>query len=362
VRGSIYRYNADGTGGRLFARGLRNAEGLAIAPGTGVLWAVVNNRDNVAFPFHMDWSGDGKDDYGRVMQSYIDNHPPEEFTRVRAGANYGWPFCNPNPATPSGLNSMPFDRDVQLNATGSRLNCSLATRADKGIQAHSAPLGLTFLQGRNVPAAYRNGAAIALHGSWNRATRTGYKVVFFPWDLAADRPGAQIDLVTGWVTAGGVWGRPVDVAVAPDGSLYVSDDKSGTVYRITYRASGQEVVSFTLIDADRDVPVAGYDPLPSGATLDLAKLPTRRLTIRANTRPAVVGSVRFGYDATTNYRTDGYAPYSLAGESGGGSDYQPWTKLSLGDHTLTATPYTGAAASGTAGQARTVRFKVIDQR
>ena len=139
---------------------------------------VINNRDNIAYPFHNDWNGDGSDDYGKVMQTYVDNHPPDEFTRVRDGGNYGWPFCNPNPDSPSGMNDMPFDRDVQQNPDGTRLDCNTADRINKGIQAHSAPLGLTFLQGTNAPAAYRDGAVVPLHGSWNRSPH-GYKVVVF---------------------------------------------------------------------------------------------------------------------------------------------------------------------------------------
>ena len=104
VRGSIYVYNADGSGGRLFARGLRNAEGLAVIPGTSTLWVVVNNRDNIPYPFN-----DPSGNYGRQFTGYIDNHPAEAFTRVRDGGNYGWPFCNPNPDTPAGLVNMPYD-------------------------------------------------------------------------------------------------------------------------------------------------------------------------------------------------------------------------------------------------------------
>ena len=237
VRASIYRYNADGTGGALFARGLRNAEGLAFVPGTTDLWVVVNNRDNIAYPFHNSWDSDGTDDYGKVMQSYVDNHPPDEFTRVRSGGNYGWPFCNPNPDSPSGMNDMPFDRDVQMNADGTRLDCASADRINKGIQAHSAPLGFVFLQNTAAPAAYRDGALVALHGSWNRTVRTGYKVVDFPWDPATQLPGDQIDLVSGWLAGGSVWGRPVDVAVAPDGGIYISDDYSGTIYKLVYTTS-----------------------------------------------------------------------------------------------------------------------------
>ena len=237
VRAAVYAYNADGSNPLLFAKGLRNAEGLAHIPGTSDLWVVVNNRDNIAYPFHNSWDSDGTDDYGKVMQSYVDNHPPDEFTRVQSGANYGWPFCNPNPDSPSGMDDMPFDRDVEMNADGTRLDCASATRINKGIQAHSAPLGFVFLQNTNAPAAYRDGAVVALHGSWNRSARTGYKVIDFPWDPATQLPGPQIDLVSGWLAGGTVWGRPVDVAVAADGGIYISDDYSGTIYKLSYSSS-----------------------------------------------------------------------------------------------------------------------------
>ena len=233
VRGSIYRYPAAGGTRRLFARGLRNAEGLAFVPGTTTLWVVVNNRDDIAYPFHNDYNGNGSIDYGKVFPAYIDDHPPELFTSVHDGGNYGWPFCNSNPDSPSKLVDMPFDRDVQYNADGSKLDCATATRPRQGIQAHSAPLGLTFLQNTSFASPYRNGAAIALHGSWNRTVKTGYKVIHFAWDAAAGRPGPQIDLVSGWL-AGGTWGRPVDVAVSKAGHLFISDDYSGTIYRLTY--------------------------------------------------------------------------------------------------------------------------------
>ena len=245
VRASVYLYNADGTGGRLFARGLRNAEGLAILPGTTTLWVAVNNRDDIAFPLHSDWDGDGIDDYGKVMQSYVDNHPPDEFTHVRDGGNYGWPFCNPNPDTPAGLDNMPFDRDVEMNADGTQLNCDTADRIDKGIQAHSAPLGLLFLQNTNVTSLYKDGALVQLHGSWNRAAKTGYKVIDFPWDPSAQVPGAQIDLITGWLTGSTNWGRPVDAAVGLDGGIYISDDQSGTIYKLTYATVPPSVAQFT---------------------------------------------------------------------------------------------------------------------
>jgi glucose/arabinose dehydrogenase len=235
-RAAIYQYNADGSGGRLFAQGIRNAEGLAVLPGSSTLWVIVNNRDNIAYPFHNDWLGDGSgDDYGKVMQSYVNNHPPEELTSVRDGGNYGWPYCNPNPD--AGLDNMPFDRDVQNNADGSKLDCGRADRIVKGIQAHSAPLGLSFLHGSKVPAAFQSGAVAALHGCWNCSKLVGNKVVYFPWS-AAGLPGTEQDLVSGWVTdaANKVrWGRPVDAVPDAAGSILISDDYAGAVYKLTPR-------------------------------------------------------------------------------------------------------------------------------
>ncbi len=230
LRGAIYQYNADGTNKQLFAQGLRNAEGLAFVPGRNDLWVVVNNRDNIAYPYN-----DGSGNYGKVIASYVDNHPPEEFTRVRAGGNYGWPFCNPNSDRSNGFNNMPFDRDYEFNADG-HVECAKMDQIIKGIQAHSAPLGLTFLQDKNFPSLYQNGAVVGLHGSWNRTTKTGYKVAYFPWDSTNQVPGAQVDLVSGWLNMATqeVWGRPVDLAVDQQGNLLISDDYSGTIYKLSY--------------------------------------------------------------------------------------------------------------------------------
>ena len=224
-RAAIYQYNADGSGRRLFAEGIRNAEGLAFAPNSSDLWVVVNNRDNIAYPFHNDWQNDGTgDDYGKVIQSYVDNHPPEEFIKVRQSGNYGWPYCNPNPD--SRLDHMPFDRDVQNNADGAKLDCTNADRITKGIQAHSAPLGLSF---------WRGGAVTALHGCWNCSRFVGHKVVYFPW-TSAGLPGKERDLVSGWVTDAAHkerWGRPVDVVPDADGNLLISDDYAHAIYKLS---------------------------------------------------------------------------------------------------------------------------------
>jgi len=229
-RATIYTYDAAGRNAkrRLFARGLRNAEGLAFVPGSGDLWVVVNNRDNILVPDNRDVDGDGNGDRGRKMTKYVDNHPPEEFIHVKDGGFYGWPFCNPN--IDKGLRDMPYDRDYQLNRDGKAANCARATPVDVGIQAHSAPLGLTFTQNTAAPDL---GAVIALHGSWNRSTPTGYKVIYFPW--TADGPGEQRDLATGFLNTetGRPWARPVDVAIDTDGSLLVSDDYGHSVIRLT---------------------------------------------------------------------------------------------------------------------------------
>ena len=121
----------------------------------------------------------------------------------------------------------------------------------------------------------------------------------------------------------------------------------------------QAVTSFSLINATTDRPVAGFDPIANGTTIDLAALPTLNLNMRANTQPGTVGSVRFRLDGNTNYRTDSLPPYALASETGG--NYAAWT-LGLGSHAVTATPYTGSGATGTAGTPLTITFFITRLR
>jgi len=134
--------------------------------------------------------------------------------------------------------------------------------------------------------------------------------------------------------------------------------KADATVAATYRTETRRlaVTSFTLINAETNQPIAGFNPLRDGATLNLAKLPTKSLNIRANTAPRAVGSVRFSLDGKANFRTEGSAPYALAGDQGG--DYSAWTPT-VGSHTLTATPYAKSNARGKAGTPLTVRFKVI---
>jgi parallel beta-helix repeat protein len=120
-------------------------------------------------------------------------------------------------------------------------------------------------------------------------------------------------------------------------------------------AAAGQVTSFTLINADTDQPISGFDPIPANVTLDLASLPTKQLNIRANTNPSSVGSVRFEFDGNTKYRVQNGAPYSLGGDTGG--NYVAWTP-SEGSHTLKAVPYSSANASGTAGTSFSLSFKV----
>ena len=199
-RAAIVRYEADGSGERLFATGLRNAVGIAFQPGTSTLWATVNERD---------WKGD--------------DLPPEYITEVKEGGFYGWPEC-----FVAGRKVVPDDR-----AAGDR--CQKVTLPTLEVQAHSAPLGMAFYTGQQFPPEYRGSLFVAYHGSWNRSVPTGYKVVRVPF--ADGRPsGAVEDFATGWLTNDHkVFGRPVDVLTAPDGALYLSDDNGGMVYRITYR-------------------------------------------------------------------------------------------------------------------------------
>ena len=172
VRCAIYQFDLDGANGRIFARGIRNAEGLAFFPSTDELWAAVNETDDVLYPFRNSWQGSGSNDFGKIITSYVDDHPPDEFIHVKEGANYGWPFANPNPDTPNGLDNMPLAPNYETNPDWSKYPESMSTRIDKGIQAHSAPLGIAFLKDSKMPEPFREEIAIALHGSIDRSRLT----------------------------------------------------------------------------------------------------------------------------------------------------------------------------------------------
>jgi len=233
VRGAVYRYDTNGQNGRLFARGIRNAEGVRFLPGTNTLWAAGNQRDNIAYPYHDDFDGDGIDDFGRVLTSFVDANPPELFSSIADGGDYGWPYCNPNPRSASGLADMPYDRDAQLNADGSKRNCGALPRIKRGLPPHSAPLGFSFLQGSDIPDPWKQGAAIGLHGCWNCSRLNGHMVMFVPFD-AAGKAGEPREMVSGFVLdaqARTRWGRPVQ-AVPYGNTLLISDDYAGAIYQL----------------------------------------------------------------------------------------------------------------------------------
>lgn len=198
-RAQVRAYDPNGGNGRVVATGLRNCSGMAVQPQTGALWCVVNERDGLG-----------------------DNVPFEYATTVRDGAFYGWPWYY------IGSNEDPRHQGARPDLAGE------VTIPDVLLQAHSAPLGITFYEGDRFPADYKGDAFVTMHGSWNRGTRTGYKVVRLKFENG--RPtGAYMDFMTGFVLSdASVWGRPVGVAAAKDGALIVTEDGSGTIWRITY--------------------------------------------------------------------------------------------------------------------------------
>jgi glucose/arabinose dehydrogenase len=172
---------------------------MTLQPATGALWCVVNERDGLG-----------------------DDLPFEYATSVKQGAFYGWPWYY-------------IGSNEDLRHAGARPDLAgKVTVPDVLMQAHSAPLGIAFYQGSQFPAEYCGDAFVTLHGSWNRGTRTGYKVVRLKFDNG--RPtGAYEDFMTGFVVSdAAVWGRPVGVAVAKDGALIVTEDGSGTIWRVAY--------------------------------------------------------------------------------------------------------------------------------
>lgn len=198
-RAAIVVYDgADGSGERIFARGLRNAVGLATHPETGELWATNNGRDFMG-----------------------DDMPPETVYVVRDGGDYGWPNCHSGDIV-----------DPEMGFDGA---CEGVEEPVVEMQAHSAPLGLAFYTGTAFPEAYQGDLFIAFHGSWNRSVPTGYKVVRLPFE-DGEPADAVVDFATGWLDqeTGESSGRPVDVVVGEDGALYASDDKGDIIYRIVY--------------------------------------------------------------------------------------------------------------------------------
>ncbi|MBC8151734.1 MAG: sorbosone dehydrogenase family protein [Bacteroidetes bacterium] len=203
-RAAILEINPDGTGERIYANGLRNPVGMDWQPGTQTLYTAVNERDELG-----------------------DDLVPDYLTSVKEGAFYGWPYAY------YGQNEDPRRKGERPDLV------KKAVVPDVALGAHTASLGLAFYDQKagtatSFPAKYRNGAFIGQHGSWNRSTFSGYKVVFVPF--AGGKPGKPEDFLTGFVASDEdkkVYGRPVGVTVASDGALLVTDDASNKIWRVS---------------------------------------------------------------------------------------------------------------------------------
>jgi len=203
MRAAISEFNPDGTGHRLLATGTRNPIGLAFQPGTGKLWAAVQERDGLG-----------------------DDLPPDYVTQIKDGGFYGWPFAYAGP-------------HEEPRHKGERPDLVQKTIVpDVLVQTHSAVLGLLFYDGPMFPPEYRGDAFVAMHGSWNRSKRTGYKIARIRFKDG--RPvGGYDDFLTGWMqdeNSNEVWGRPVGLLALKDGSLLIAEDGAKKIWRVTYRA------------------------------------------------------------------------------------------------------------------------------
>ncbi|WP_406698498.1 sorbosone dehydrogenase family protein [Singulisphaera sp. Ch08] len=198
-RADILAFDPDGKNERIYASGIRNPVGLATHPKTGQLWTSVNERDGLG-----------------------DNLVPDYITHVEPGGFYGWPWYY-----------IGAHQDPRHQGKHPELKNKTIV-PDVLLQSHSASLDLAFYNGEQFPNEYRNDAFASEHGSWNRSRRTGYKVIRVPMK-EGQATGEYEDFLVGFVTEDGdVWGRPVGVAVAKDGALMVTDDGSGTVWRVAY--------------------------------------------------------------------------------------------------------------------------------
>ena len=199
-RADVLEFNPDGTSMRIYAYGIRNPVGLAIQPGTQELWVSVNERDALG-----------------------DNLVPDYITHVQEGGFYGWPWWY-----------MGGHQDPRHPATHPELKEKVIT-PDVILNPHNASLEMTFYEGKQFPKEYWGDIFASEHGSWNRSDRVGYELIRVPLHATRQATGEYEDFMTGFVVDNGhVWGRPVGVTVAHDGSLLVTDDGSKSIWRITY--------------------------------------------------------------------------------------------------------------------------------
>lgn len=199
-RADILEFNPDGSDLRIYAYGIRNAVGLAVNPKSGELWCSVNERDALG-----------------------DNLVPDYITHVQDGGFYGWPWWY-----------IGGNQDPRQQGKHPELKDKVII-PDVLLQPHNASLEMTFYEGKQFPAEYQGDVFASEHGSWNKSIRAGYEVIRVPLHQSGQASGDYEDFVTGFVTKDGrVWGRPVGVTVAHDGSLLVSDDGSNSIWRISY--------------------------------------------------------------------------------------------------------------------------------
>ncbi|OLV17318.1 PQQ-dependent sugar dehydrogenase [Deinococcus marmoris] len=196
-RAAIWVYDADGKNGKEYASGLRNAVGIEWFDGQ--LYSTNNGRDGLG-----------------------DNIPPEGFYKVNSGNSFGWPYCYTTKAGEAQV----WDTDFGKKSAAV---CKAATPAFALTTAHSAPLGLAFYTGKTFPQTYAGQMFVALHGSWNRSEKSGYKLI-----TVDPKTGKVADFLTGFLKNDKASGRPVDPVVAADGALLLSDDGAGRVWRIQY--------------------------------------------------------------------------------------------------------------------------------
>ena len=228
----IASYRPDGTGRQVLTIGVRNGDGLAFDP-NGQLWTAVNERDRVTYPIHGPFGGQA-DAYGKFLQEYGNDHPSDQIAKVIPGRDLGWPYCDPDQDLSTGsdrFGAMQFRRNTDTNPDGRALDCATLTPVERGLQAHSAPLGLEFLGTSKIAAPWRDGAVVATHGSNNHVPPLPGSVLWMHYENGTLGP-AQ-DLLTGFVSGDDRWGRPVDATAGGDGALYVTDDTAGVVYRVT---------------------------------------------------------------------------------------------------------------------------------
>jgi glucose/arabinose dehydrogenase len=234
-RGVIDSVGPDGGKVTVVMRGVRNGEGLAVAP-DGTVWTAINDRDEIPYPFHGEAEGKSEA-FGEVIRDYVDDHPVDEVARVTQGRDLGWPLCNPEQGrnTPPGsLADVPLIPDSVTNPGGKALDCGKLAPIEVGIPAHSAPLGMSFLAGTKVPAPWCGGAIVAAHGSWDRQEPRPPAVLWMRWDAKRRTLEPAQTLVSGFQDEDGDrWGRPVDAVPGPEGSLFVSDDAAGAIYKLT---------------------------------------------------------------------------------------------------------------------------------